>query len=65
MKIKIKTKKTSKKRSNLTDEEEAEFAKELKNDGKSSTRKFEPFDWFLVTVIVVLTFILIKMLLNR
>lgn len=49
----------------LTDEEEAEFAKELKNDGKSSTRKFEPFDWFLVAVVVVLTFILIKMLLNR
>lgn len=49
----------------LTDEEEAEFAKELKNDGKNSTRKFEPFDWFLVAVVVVLTFILIKMLLNR
>lgn len=49
----------------LTDEEEAEFAKELKNDGKSNTRKFEPFDWFLVAVVVVLTFILIKMLLNR
>ena len=49
----------------LTDEEEAEFAKELKNDGQISTRKFEPFDWFLVAVIVVLTFILIKMLLNR
>lgn len=49
----------------LTDKEEAEFAKELKNDGKSSTRKFEPFDWFLVAVVVVLTFILIKMLLNR
>lgn len=49
----------------LTAEEEAEFAKELKNDVKSSTRKFEPFDWFLVAVIVVLTFILIKMLLNR
>lgn len=49
----------------LTDEEEAEFAKELKNDGQRSTRKFEPFDWFLVAVIVVLTFILIKMLLNR
>lgn len=49
----------------LTDEEEAEFAKELKNDGKNNTRKFEPFDWFLVAVVVVLTFILIKMLLNR
>lgn len=49
----------------LTDKEEAEFAKELKNDEKSITRKFEPFDWFLVAVIVVLTFILIKMLFNR
>lgn len=49
----------------LTDKEEAEFAKELKNEGKSITRKFEPFDWFLVAVVVVLTFILIKMLLNR
>lgn len=49
----------------LTNEEEAEFTKEQNHDSKKSTRKFQLFDWFLVVVIVVLTFILIKMLLNR